>query len=293
MKGYAAAAGLSVPAHRRVRTITDLLDFAAGYPAIVVKPLDGAGSRDVSVLRGTDQVGQWARRAALNPDEDPRLLVEEWVDGEMLLVDGLMAGGRACAAMVSRYTRTCLSALRHARPLGVLQLDPDCPEAEEALRYVDRLLAALPCPAELTSFHAELFEGPRGLVLCEIACRTGGGNLDRVAASVLGVSLEYASCLGQAGVPPPISRRDPGGGRVLGFLLLPASGRVLCETPGPCSIPGVLDLTLHASVGQQTVRATKVSEYSVDALFEATDHSRLRALYDQVVRWLDNELVWC
>ncbi len=292
MKAAAAAAGLATPATCAVHTLAELMDFAARHSPLVVKPVDGAGAKDVVVLPDVAAVERWARDTGLRCDEPPRLVAEEWIDAPMLSVDGMMAAGRVRAAMVGRYTETCLDSVRFGRPNGILQLDADSPAAQSSTAYVAALVAALPTPDELTSFHAELFELPTGPALCEIACRTGGGYLDRVAVELFGVGLDHASCLGQAGAVPELSEPAMHGHGVFGDLLIPRPDGVLTHAPDACPVPGVVDFAVRVRVGEAYTRATKVSECAADALLRAGDHAELRRTYDQVVGWLDRELRW-
>ena len=213
MKEHARRGGVPLPVHAPVRTVADLVDLAAAYPAVVVKPVDGSGATGVAVLAGPAAALACAGRQPLDCDADPRLLVEEYLPAPMLSVDGVLAHDRVVTATVGAYTRTCLDTLCALEPQGILGLDLDDPRRPAALAATERVVAALP-PTDLpTSFHCELFDDPeRGLLLCEIACRTGGGRLRRTVRATLGVDLERAACLGQAGGagrPGGSGRRSP------------------------------------------------------------------------------------
>jgi hypothetical protein len=292
MKTIAAAAGLATPAWCAVNALPDLMNFAARHGRIVVKPIDGAGARDVVVLTDVAAVERWASKAGLPSDEPPRLIAEKWIDAPMLSVDGLMAGGKVRTAMVGRYTATCLDSVRFGRPHGILQLDADDPVAGRAMGYVQALVAALPAPEDPTSFHAELFDPPGGPMLCEIASRTGGGHLDRMAREVLGVGLDQASCAGQAGATVDLGAARSYRGGVFGDLMVPRLDGVLVRAPDHCPLPGVVDFRVRVPVGVPSTRATKVSECAADALLRARNHEELRQLYDGVVAWLGDAWQW-
>ncbi|WP_330252784.1 hypothetical protein OG874_43200 [Nocardia sp. NBC_00565] len=290
MKSLAAQAGLLVPEHRLVESIADLTDFADAHPgAVVVKPLDGSGAVDVTVLGDRAAIESWAHARAVTGDDPADYLVEEWVQAPMLSLDGLMRAGQVQAVMVGAYTRTCLRSLIDLRPHGILLLDHDDPRVASARAYLARLLRALPTAEETMSFHCELFDHPaHGPMLCEIACRTGGGNLNPIARGALGIDLEQAACLGQAGFPVPIPQPAPG--RCYGDIVVPRSPRRLA--PGlVCDLPGVLHFAAHDDqTGDRPQRAAKVSDYVVDALLAGDDHAGVRRVYDSVVAWLDQHL---
>ena len=153
------------------------------------------------------------------------------------------------------------------------------------------VVAALPAPDEPTSFHCELFDHPRrGAVLCEIACRTGGGRINDCARLATGVDLELWSCLGQAGVAagalPWVAARGPAG-----FVLIPSPGRVLASAPGACPLPGVVDYRLGVCPGEAAPRAEKATHAVAEVVFTADDHTDLAARHAEVMAWLDRELV--
>ncbi|MEV5834906.1 hypothetical protein [Nocardia sp. NPDC052112] len=289
MKSLAGRAGLRVPDHALVDSVSTLMDFADSHPdGVVVKPVDGSGSVGVVALRDRTAMESWVRARALSGDEPTDYLVEEWVAAPMLSVDGLMRSGQVQAVMVGAYTRTCLHSLVDLAPHGILQLDADDPRGAAARDYLARLLRALPAPEETMSFHCELFDHPGyGPVLCEIACRTGGGNLDLIANAALGIDLEQASCLGQAGIDVAVERAVPESGRCYGDIVVPRSPQ-----PVPrglrCDLPGVL--RFHNHPDDRPGRAAKVSDYVFDALLAHDDHAGVRGVYDSVIAWLDEHL---
>ncbi|MFI7667846.1 acetyl-CoA carboxylase biotin carboxylase subunit family protein [Nocardia sp. NPDC049526] len=229
MKSLAGRAGLRVPDHRLVDSVATLMDFADSHPdGVVVKPVDGSGSVGVIELHNRTEIESWAHARALSCDDPTDYLVEERIAGPMLSVDGLMRAGQVRAVMIGAYTRTCLHSLIELAPHGILLLDADDPRVVAAGDYLTRLLRALPVPAETMSFHCEFFDHPHhGPMLCEIACRTGGGNLNLIAREALGIDLEQASCLGQAGIDVPVEHTMPEPGRCYGDLVVPRSARSL------------------------------------------------------------------
>ncbi|MEV4241032.1 sugar-transfer associated ATP-grasp domain-containing protein [Nocardia sp. NPDC049737] len=288
MKSLAGRAGLHIPEHRLVDSIATLMDFADNHPdGVVVKPVDGSGSVGVVVLHGRTEIEAWAHSRALSSDDPADYLVEEWVATPMLSVDGLMRAGRVQAVMVGAYTRTCLHSLVELEPHGILLLDADDPRAASARDYLDRLLRALPAPEETMSFHCELFDHPRhGPILCEIACRTGGGNVNLIARKALGIDLDQACCLGQAGIDVPVERTMPESGRCYGDIVVPRSPRSL-PVGLRCDLPGVIRFHRKDRPG----RAAKVSDYVIDALLADDDHVGVRRVYDSVIEWLDEHML--
>ncbi|TWP48489.1 hypothetical protein FKR81_28280 [Lentzea tibetensis] len=289
MKRLAAEAGLATPEFARVDTVWDLLDFAAGRDRVVVKPVDGSGALDVTVL-SRDELTAWAAARRTPWDSSAGLVVEQHVDAPMVLVDGVMAAGDVLVRMVSRYVGTCHGLVAGLQPLGVVGLDDDDPVAVRAAAYVERLVKAMPGPQEPTSFHCELFDVPgEDVVLCEITARTGGGRINDQARIALGVDLERWSCLGQAGITD-LPRENAQA--AAGFVLLPAPGGRVTRMPATCPVSGVVDWRPHVVAGQRLERTRKASALAADVLFTADDPAGLVPVHDEVVRWLGEQIAW-
>ncbi len=83
--------------------------------------------------------------------------------------------------------------------LGAM-LDESDPLFAVLRQRTEQVVAALPAAPEHLLFHAEFFRTPRGdTVLCEIACRPGGGEIVEMMEHAFGVNLYEAALKGQAG----------------------------------------------------------------------------------------------
>lgn len=292
MKHYAMRAGLDVPAFSTVENVWDVVDFAASLsgPA-VVKPVDGSGARDVAVIADANELWVWAAQQSGPRDEPPHLIVEEYIDAPMLSVDGIMRGGGIVTAVVSAYEETCLGSLSGLRPLGLLQLDDESPTARRTLNYARKVVAALPGPADPSSFHLEVFDHPRrGPLMCEIASRTGGGRINDAVYSTLGVDLEENCTSGQAGRDVGSSARKSH--QRAGFILVPSPGARLLRSPKSCEVAGVVDFRMHLREGEEAERASKVADSVADILMRGHDHADLARIHSEVLRWLESALEW-
>lgn len=100
MKQVIEAAGLRVPRHGRARSAAEARACIdrVGFPAIV-KPIDGAGSKDT--YRCNDQ--QEFEQALQRTQHVPEISVEEYIDGEELTYDTVCANGRVLFENVAWY----------------------------------------------------------------------------------------------------------------------------------------------------------------------------------------------
>ncbi|MEV5986786.1 hypothetical protein AB0L85_17465 [Streptomyces sp. NPDC052051] len=183
----------------RLETIVDLTDFIAAhaYP-VVVKPVKQGGSRDISVLRGAEDLLEFSRR---HWRED--LMVEEFVEGPMYHVDAVLAPGYRFVAS-SRYVRSCLGVFS-GQNNGSIQLHPEDPFAQRLEEFFDRVLEAFDTP-EVSAYHLEVFHTPDDeLVLCEIASRVGGDRIPALTRLTYGVDLHGSWLRQSCGLPvdPP------------------------------------------------------------------------------------------
>lgn len=181
MKRAVAAAGLRVPRHAK---ITHGLDHLPWEGKTVLKPVDGAGSRDVSTF-ATSALALAHVREALAADPQHRYLVnfelEEFVTGPIWHVDGYLFKGKPVLVKTSRYVGTCLD-YASGEPLGSVQFDH--PElAHWALRCLEALGAAS------VTFHLEAIMSVGGPVFLEVAGRAGGGDIVELIERSTGVNL--------------------------------------------------------------------------------------------------------
>ncbi|GAA3425984.1 ATP-grasp domain-containing protein [Streptosporangium sandarakinum] len=288
MKETVQAAGIEVAAHRGVECAGDLVSFARehGFP-VVVKPRDGAGSIGVTVLRSREELDAFvAERLDVYGPLQSNLMVEAFVPGAMCHVDGLVVDGKVALAWPSQYLFTLASFKELRGGRHDVTLDRDDPLARRLLDFTDRVLDALPCPPNFT-FHAEVFHTPDDrLVLCEIACRTGGAQTRGVIKTIFGAELNECWVRAEAGLPLPIDigpeRPEPV--KMTGQLLLSRRPGKVVELPGEPPFPWVEEYKISVERGE----VMRVSRYSADVMCcflvsgpdRATCQSRLQELED-------------
>ncbi|WP_152627393.1 hypothetical protein [Streptacidiphilus melanogenes] len=230
MKDHWRDAGVPATAYAPLRTAADLAGFVGehGFP-VVVKPRLGTGSRAVAVLRDEDDVHRWLTECWSLPLSDiSTWMVESFVEGEMLHVDGLYNAGEMEIAWPS--TITSLLGFHERRPTFSAMLDPDDPAVADCRDLVRRSLEGLPS-TELAIFHAELWRTPDGtLLMNEIAARQGGGKIGPAVRAAFDVHLmrRYVrlAVLGQEEPTPPARPRQCAGWA----LIPPHTGTVLAAS---------------------------------------------------------------
>ncbi|WP_255950823.1 ATP-grasp domain-containing protein [Streptomyces odontomachi] len=185
MKTAVAKAGLRVP--RFLPLPVALAEGAAAVPwhgRTILKPLAGATSEGVARFATVDEALEAARRAepALATDD---FEIEEFIDGELLHIDGLMMSGKPAGVLASRYMGSGLS-YAEGNPLGSVQTDTE----PDLVDWVARCLNAIgidDCP-----FHLEAFDTPEGPVFLEVGARFGGADVVDCFELATGVRLPSA-----------------------------------------------------------------------------------------------------
>lgn len=256
-----AAAGIRQPAFRVVPAGADGEALAkaaaeAGFPC-VVKAVSLSGSQ--GVLRASDEAGAIMAAARIRailatagrPASEP-LIVEEYVPGPEVSIDGILNEGRLTVTAVFDKPDTS-----------------DGPTFEETLlvtpsRLPGHVLAAAVDTAQTAAralglrhgpIHAELRidtrQGRRAPAMLELAARSIGGLCARALRFTGGVSLEEMVLAAALGHPPAAPRL----GRPSGVLMLHAERagtlRAVAGKAEARAVPGITGLTITIPVGQR------------------------------------------
>jgi len=240
----------------------------APYPC-VVKPLVLSGSR--GVIRADDPQGLRAalkRVAALlsSPDvaqrRDPdleRVLIEEFVPGPEVALEGLLMRGRLHALAIFDKPDP-LEGPFFEETLYVTPSRHPAPLQDAIAREVSRGCAALGLAEG--PVHAELRLSPSGPRILEIAARSIGGLCGRALRFGVGMTLEeliLRHALGMTGEPPP---REKG---AAGVVMLPIRRRgVLEEVRGveaARQVPLVEDVAITAHLREELVPLPEGASY--------------------------------
>ncbi|MFD4543315.1 acetyl-CoA carboxylase biotin carboxylase subunit family protein [Streptomyces bauhiniae] len=296
MKRRVSAAGLAVAPCLEVESAAELIGFAErhGFP-LVLKPVDSAGSVGLRILESREELdAHLADGLDLYGPHLLNLLAEAFVPGRMCHVDGLVVDGRVVFAWPSQYQYTLSSYRTDTGGRLDLTLDTDDPLTGRLLEFTDRALAALGGPEDF-AFHAEIFHTPDDeLVLCEIACRTGGAAIRDIVRLMFGVDPSEAWVRAQLGLPLPewlgVERRTPQ--RMVGQLvLMKRPGRVVRIAEDPPDFCWVEKYQVFVGPGQTMGEAAFSADFLLTALVSGTDRAECEARLRLLEAWFLGELV--
>lgn len=153
----------------------------------VLKPIDGASSENVKVFSNFTECMNFIKShsSAIANFDEGRFEIEEFVQGPILHIDGLVVKGEIKCWLPSEYLGTCLD-YAQGQPLGSIQLTQDS-EIESFTKDVIKALQI-----REGSFHLEAIRDNDGLVFLEIANRVGGADVVDTFERATGVYLPAA-----------------------------------------------------------------------------------------------------
>ncbi|HLA15581.1 MAG TPA: ATP-grasp domain-containing protein [Candidatus Limnocylindrales bacterium] len=266
-----AAAGLPTPFHRVWSAAADPEEVATtpGLP-VVVKPVDLSGSRGVIRADTPDELAAaFARVSAIvsSPDvcppgsEPQRIIVEEYIPGVEVAVEGLLRGGKL----------EVLAVFDKPDPLEgpffeeTIYVTPSRMSAADQTRVIATVARA--CAAlGLTEgpVHGEVRLNGRGAWILEVAARSIGGLCARTLRFGAGLTLEELIIRHAAGLPlddASLRREEVASGVMM--LPIRAAGR-LVEVPGQDearAVPGIVGLTITIPRGRDLVPLPEGDRY--------------------------------
>ncbi|WP_051967506.1 ATP-grasp domain-containing protein [Kitasatospora mediocidica] len=197
MKDLVGAAGVRVPRFCRLDASSTAASLVAeiGLP-LVLKPRAGWSAR--GVVRVTEQVALATALAGLAAPGPAGYECEEYVEGEVLHVDGIRREGAFQFVSASAYLNTCLD-FTTGTPLGSVLLDRG-ERLDTVTAFAAAALDAL--GLETGPFHLELFETPCGeLVFLEVGLRPGGADVPFLHRDLFGIDLYAEAFRATVGLP--------------------------------------------------------------------------------------------
>jgi hypothetical protein len=238
MKEVMRSGGIRVPEFWAVDATTpyaDLEKIADAVPGrIVLKPQRQAGSFGILVFRDGTEFLAHARAHGIPDDHE----VEEFIEGDVCHVDGVVRDGEIRFISASRYIGDCLNFQNGERHLSAVTFD----DASTLARITDFTALVLKSLRLHTStFHLEVFLTPDDeLVFLEVGNRFGGAYISDSLRAVYGVDLVRESVLACMRLPSEV-------GTVTGILDhegVGASGWLYSALPGsePCVVKQIRGL---------------------------------------------------
>ncbi|MCX4593660.1 ATP-grasp domain-containing protein [Streptomyces sp. NBC_01549] len=261
-------AGLPVAGAQMPDLLSDLDGEQLTYP-IVIKPLTGAGSQDTHVVSDAAELASLVETYQ-QPPRGP-WLVEEFMEGEELHLDGVVRAGVVRALSVSRYFQNVID-IKSGGLVGSVLLDPnENPDLySKAQSLLTGVLDAL--GHEDGIFHAEAFEKDGELTFSEVGGRLGGGVVQDIVLRRFGVDLSDEWARAALGLPPG-EPAEPSKEQC-GWVHLQAPAGVAEHVPDESELlaqPGCVEAAISIGPGSQIPSFSAASNMKAGAVIIVGD----------------------
>jgi biotin carboxylase len=285
MRSLCQQAGLATPFFRLCQSSTDAERAAAqsGFP-VIVKPVDSAGSRGVSYVDRIDDVAPAFQRA-VTFSQTAAVLVEEFIEGPEVSVEGFVVDGLVTVLCLSEKERTPRPYLLDREVCFPSRLNESIEESVRLLAH--EVIAALEldnCP-----FHMEQLLSPQGPRLVEVASRGPGFKVfSHILPHVTGVDVVGAQIELATGTKPNVTPRRPLRGAAIHFLEAQRRGKVVAikGLDRARQVEGVTEVELYVRLGSPveplTSGADRIGHIISLAKDRATAEESLHLARDEV-----------
>ena len=222
------------------------------YRRAVLKPVAGAATARTTVVNSVEELRARSREYAAARIPERVFLLEEFVDGDEWIVDGVLFDGELLFGAVGTYGVPCLTLIEENLPLSVMRFDPetDASAYHKAVPFARAALAALGLRNGV--FHLELFHDPRTgeLTFGECGARRGGGLTHEELQAKFNVHLGECALLCSLGRRPELNVKQRPDVIGMGFLAGRPGVLVRCPTPAQLmELPGVEFARIEAAYG--------------------------------------------
>jgi len=250
--GYRSA-GLPVPRFAGCQSVDEAQRFVAqvGYP-VVIKPAHGWGQRGVSRVDRPEDLAAGVERACSQSHGGGGCVVEEFLSGHEVSVNGWIENGELVA-----YCVTDREVFPGTAPLGVMQSEvyPSVLDAASVERAIDAARRGAKALGHLRGpCYSQVAVNSERAVLFETAARMGGGFDADVTKLASGVDL-YARLLGVAFDDAALEHAGRKGRDqpALVRFLRPVPGRLRAVEglEAARAMEGIIDAVVYAAPGSE------------------------------------------
>lgn len=247
--------GFRVPTSTRVQSFQEAEEFLRTHGKIIVKPLAGAGSVDTFPLGVSEGVER------LEGLDLPSLLLQEYIEGDIYHIDGLLACGQVIYCEPSRYLYNPLL-IKEGISAAAVSLEQNHRDYATLRDYAIHLARSLD-PKGTYLFHLEVFYTGEEIIFLEIACRMGGARIRQNLERKFGQD-PFALLLTAVGKHnfPELPEHFP----AVGWLLTAKKSGVLQRipdlTPEKLEEFGIYDTIVYTKIG----RKIQSAQHSADAV---------------------------
>lgn len=295
-KARIRAAGVRVADATVLPDVADLahggaLPESARFPA-VLKPVGGVGVTHTAIVENAGQLVDAARRQA---DSGIRTaLLEEYIDGDEWVLDGVISNGQVVFLSVGRYGDP-LICVQDGKIVRSIVRDPDIDAADYAAAQPFAQSAVTALGIVDGVIHLETFRdaATREFVFGECAVRPGGSWICELVEAKFGVDLHAAhlrAACGILGTPDPKVR--PG---YFGMAQIPMVAGILESCPSEddvLQLPDVILADIRIPAGHKMRSGTTTVNARIGGIVvSGSSPAEVEATIQDSVQWFLDRVV--
>lgn len=232
MKQSLIGSGIRYPLFRPIdskTTLAEIKQFTQYIPGkMVLKPRAQAASEGIFIFENETDLFQHVSEQGFQD----RYQLEEFIEGQLCLFDGIVRDKKLLFFSASKYTATCFEYIHQRAPIATITID-DVQLSRKAMQFTHTILEKV--GLENGTFNCEAFLLPNNeWVFLEIANRFGGAGVAPLMKQMYGVDLIkeciLADMLEPSEIKEPINVSDCNFSSAWMYFPVPQAG--LCEVTG-------------------------------------------------------------
>ncbi|WML27354.1 ATP-grasp domain-containing protein [Neobacillus sp. OS1-33] len=279
---------VDIPKFQEINSTLDILKFIEqnGYP-VVIKPICGSGSINTTVLKDSEELELF-----ISNNTFIDLMIEEYIDGDMYHIDGLIVDNDVIFSWPSKYVNGCL-AFQTGNYLGSYILDEKNPMNKRLKLVCQNVLSQFPLPS-YTTFHLEVFHTKDDKIyFCEVASRTGGARVNEVLNYSFNLDITKLWIQSQCGLlDSKLIQQSYTINQYTGWLLIPPKKGELCNIPMGIPPEYIIDYKLNGKIGSSFSEATISVDHIASFLVKGETEQDLKSNLQKSAEWFDKHTKW-
>ncbi|WP_017729234.1 ATP-grasp domain-containing protein [Halalkalibacterium ligniniphilum] len=286
MKQISKENNLNVPIFEKLTNAVALSEFIDqnGYP-IVVKPRDGAGAEGVRIINDSSDL-----KLFLNDGIPLNFMVEEFIDAEMFHIDILTFDGEIIFNWPSAYLVSNLK-FNEGGFAGSYLINEEHIYYEKIMKYSRELVSKFPSP-KFGVFHIEVFVKEGEVILCEAACRPGGGKIVEQLSHAFNVNICEVFVKSQCDLytkqeGASINKKP---NKITGSILVPPLPKKIHRLPIESPPVNILEYRTYLNMDEQKNEATSLIDRIATFVIEPGEDMSIQESMNNVFTWFTDNL---
>lgn len=288
MKQQLMAAGIRVPHFVSCSETETVRKLLGHYGKLVIKPVDGFGSKQVVFIETSAQWQQWLNS---HTEELEHYEAEEYIQGRLYHVNALVVQGRAVVTAPALYLPG-MSNVEFSEGTPFVSVVETNPALHQALvAYSDSVNAALGLQSGVT--HLECFvTDDEEIVFCEIGQRPGGGGIVWMIEAQYGINYNQAAIALAAGevqrLPAVVAASSVAG--LIGIRNARSGFVVQAADEASFALPGVKLAHVAVTAGQFSAAASHCTDFQGLFILDAPDRQSFEQRWRHIYQLFQQNL---